>query len=85
MIAKTETMIKNRGASAHSIKQTLSQLVVNIIIPTFVLMKCSSATLLGPFYSLIVALSFPLLFGIILPDGIRQVLVLSINGSMSRS
>lgn len=39
-------------------------LLINFIIPTIILSKLSDANRLGPVYALIVALSFPLLYGI---------------------
>jgi hypothetical protein len=42
----------------------LANLIFNIIIPTLVLMKLSSEDYLGPVYSIVVALSFPIGYGI---------------------
>lgn len=42
----------------------LANLAFNIIIPTLILTKLSSEQYLGPVYSLIVALSFPIIYGL---------------------
>lgn len=42
----------------------LVSLVVNIALPTLILMKFSDEESLGPVYGLVVALSFPLIYGI---------------------
>jgi hypothetical protein len=42
----------------------LANLAFNIVIPTLILTKLSSEDYLGPVYSLIVALSFPVLYGL---------------------
>lgn len=42
----------------------LSNLAFNIVIPTLILTKASSSDYLGPIWSIVVALSFPILFGI---------------------
>lgn len=42
----------------------LVNLLFNIIIPTIILTKLSSEDYLGPVYSIVVALSFPIIFGI---------------------
>ncbi len=43
----------------------LSNLAFNIIIPTVIMTKFSSEDYLGPAYSIVVALAFPVLFGLI--------------------
>ncbi len=42
----------------------LANLAFNIIIPTLILTKLSSEDYLGPVYSIVVALSFPIIYGI---------------------
>tara|TARA_Y100000310_G_scaffold144893_3_gene144219 strand:- start:36219 stop:36902 length:684 start_codon:yes stop_codon:yes gene_type:complete len=39
-------------------------LLINIVIPVFILLKLSKEQYLGPFYGLIVALAFPILYGL---------------------
>jgi intracellular septation protein A len=46
-------------------KSSFFNLIFNLILPTIVLTKFSTESLLGPLYGLIVALSFPILYGII--------------------
>ena len=43
---------------------TLANLVFNIVIPTLILTKLSKETYLGPVYGLIVALAFPVIYGL---------------------
>jgi hypothetical protein len=42
----------------------LANIGFNIIIPTLILMKLSSEEYLGPVYSIVVALAFPIIFGL---------------------
>ena len=42
----------------------LANLAFNIIIPTLIMTKLSSEDYLGPIYSIVVALSFPIIFGV---------------------
>ncbi|MEH6558785.1 MAG: VC0807 family protein [Oceanicoccus sp.] len=42
----------------------LANLAFNIIIPTLILTKLSSNDYLGPVYSIVVALSFPIIYGV---------------------
>ena len=42
----------------------LANLAFNIIIPTLIMTKLSSEDYLGPIYSIVVALSFPIIYGI---------------------
>jgi len=57
------------GSSAKAENPWLS-LGINIIIPALILMKLSSEDRLGPVFGLIVALAFPLTYGIL--DGVRR-------------
>lgn len=45
----------------HSV---VTNLLFNIVIPTLILTKLSSAQYLGPHYSIVIALAFPIAFGI---------------------
>ena len=42
----------------------LANLAFNIIIPTLIMTKLSSEDYLGPIYSIVVALSFPIIYGL---------------------
>lgn len=42
----------------------IANILLNIVIPSFILIKLSGDNYLGPFYGLIVALSFPIIYGI---------------------
>lgn len=48
----------------------LVELLINIVIPSLILMKLSSAQHLGPLHALLLALVFPLVYGVV--DLIRQ-------------
>lgn len=51
-------------ASANKPSNMLINIAFNIIIPTVILTKLSSNDYLGPIYSIIVALAFPIVYGI---------------------
>ena len=53
---------KAASAQQHSV---ITNLLVNIIIPTLILTKLSSPEYLGPRYSIVIALAFPLAFGLV--------------------
>ena len=55
---------ENRKAKPQSKGGVLTNLLFNIIIPAVILSKFSSEAYLGPVYSIVVALSFPIAFGI---------------------
>lgn len=55
---------QHSGQPAKKSSGALSNLLVNIVIPTLVLTKLSKDEYLGPMYGLIVALAFPVLFGL---------------------
>lgn len=54
----------NPAPSAQKPSNMLFNLAFNIIIPTLILTKLSSEEYLGPVYSIIIALAFPISFGI---------------------
>lgn len=58
-------------------------LVLNIVIPSFILMKLSSADTLGPLNGLLIALSFPLLYGVYDFYDRKKVNFISILGLIS--
>lgn len=58
-------------------------LIINIAIPVFILTKFSSSDSLGPLWGLIVALSFPILYGIYDIIILKKTNILSIVGVIS--
>ena len=54
----------NRAQGREKPSGMLANLAFNIIIPTLVLTKLSSEDYLGPVYSIVVALAFPVVYGI---------------------
>ena len=52
------------SASNRQRHSVVTNLLFNIVIPTLVLTKLSKAAYLGPHYSIVIALSFPIAFGI---------------------
>lgn len=55
---------ENRKAKSQSKGGVLTNLLFNIVIPAVILSKFSSEEYLGPVYSIVVALSFPIAFGV---------------------
>jgi len=51
-------------SSSNSISKTLIGIVITIVIPVIVLTRFSSDSLLGPIWSLVLALSLPLFYGL---------------------
>ena len=60
-INEQETPPNNKAQKPGSM---LANLAFNIIIPTLILTKLSSEDYLGPVYSIVVALSFPIIYGL---------------------
>lgn len=58
-------------------------LIFNIAIPTFILIKLSKAEYLGPVYGLVIALMFPLVYGVVDLIKTRSVNFISVLGLVS--
>jgi hypothetical protein len=61
----------------------LLNILLNIVIPSIILIKFSSENYLGPFYGIIVALSFPIIYGIYDFVVRRDINLISIFGFIS--
>lgn len=61
----------------------LLNILLNVVIPSFILIKFSTENYLGPFYGIIVALSFPIVYGIYDFIVRRDVNIISIFGFIS--
>jgi hypothetical protein len=77
--------IKNKANNGTEVKKEnqLLNILLNIIIPSVILIKFSGAEDLGPIYGIIVALSFPIIYGIYDFIVRRDINIISIFGFIS--
>ena len=60
----SETSANGNAKGREKPSGMLANIAFNIIIPTLILTKLSSEDYLGPVYSIVVALAFPIVYGI---------------------
>jgi hypothetical protein len=73
-------VVKNKSVKKEN---QLLNILLNVVIPSVILIKFSSENYLGPFYGIIVALSFPIIYGIYDFVVRRDVNIISIFGFIS--
>jgi len=81
--SKTKKTLETKTKIENKKENQLLNILLNVIIPSIILIKLSNENYLGPFYGIIIALSFPIIYGIYNFFIRHDVNILSIFGFVS--